>query len=89
MATQTMNNPTMAAPTGQPEGGQYVSPEQMAEHKEATEFAKAAQHSELKMRKANIILQSLSVGGDVVSPLFDEETRTLLQEKVADILKDL
>ncbi len=75
--------------TGAPEGGQYVSPEQMAEHKEATEFAKHAQTSELKMRKASIILQSLSVGGDVVTPLFDKKTRKELETKVADLLKGL
>ena len=78
--------PTM---TGAPEGGQFVTPEQMAEHKEATEFAKHAQMAELKMRKASIILQSLSVGGDVVEPLFDKKTRKELQDKVASILKTL
>lgn len=75
--------------TGAPEGGQFVTPEQMAEHKEATEFAKHAQTSELKMRKASIILQSLSVGGDVVTPLFDKKTRKELENKVADLLKSL
>ena len=77
------------APTMNPQGGQFVTPEQMAEHKEATEFAKHAQHSELKMRKASIILQSLSVGGDVVNPLFDKKTRKELEDKVADLLKSL
>tara|TARA_R100000458_G_C8240571_1_gene219764 strand:- start:22 stop:285 length:264 start_codon:yes stop_codon:yes gene_type:complete len=72
-----------------PEGGQFVTPEQMAEHKEATEFAKHAQQSELKMRKASIILQSLSVGGDVVEPLFDKKTRKELMDKVSALLKSL
>lgn len=88
MTTEATVGPAPAM-TGAPEGGQFVTPEQMAEHKEATEFAKHAQHSELKMRKASIILQSLSVGGDVVNPLFDKKTRKELEDKVADLLKSL
>lgn len=77
---------------GMPEGmgqPQMVSPEQMMEQKEAHEFQKMASKTELKIRRANIIMNGLAVGGDVVDPLFDKETRTSLQAKLAEILKSI
>ena len=77
---------------GMPEGmgqPQMLSPEQLMEQQEAMAFQKMASKTELKIRRANIIMNGLAVGGDVVDPLFDKETRTELQSKLAEISKSI
>jgi hypothetical protein len=44
---------------------------------------------EMMMRTANLLMQSLSVGGPEVKPLFDKEQRAILEEKLYGILKVL
>jgi len=87
MATKEMvDAPQMPQGMGQP---QMVTPEQMMEQKEAQEFQKMASKTELRIRRANIIMNGLAVGGDVVKPLFDDATREVLASKLAEILKSI
>jgi hypothetical protein len=48
-----------------------------------------ASKTELRIRRANIIMNGLAVGGDVVKPLFDDATREVLASKLAEILKSI
>ena len=92
MATKTEKMVDVPQMQGMPEGmgqPQMLTPEQMMEQQEAMEFQKMASKTELKIRRANIIMNGLAVGGDVVAPLFDEKTRESLQAKLAEILKSI
>lgn len=66
-----------------------ISPEQIMEQREMMDFQKKAGKIELNIRRANTIMNGLAVGGDVIEPLFGKETRKKLEEKLADILKDI
>lgn len=90
MAKEQMTDvpPMQGMPAGM-EGAQMMSPEQAMEQQEAMEFQKMASKTELKIRRANIIMNGLAVGGDVVDPLFDATTRESLQAKLAEILKSI
>ena len=62
-----------------------ISPEQA----EAMEFQKKSSFAELKVRKCHIIINALAIGGEHVTPLFEEKERKELQTKLATILKSL
>lgn len=59
------------------------------EQKEAYEFNKMASKKELETKKAHIIMSSLAIGGEHVSPLFTSEQRKDLEDKLAELLKGL
>jgi len=66
-----------------------VRPELTEEQKEAYEFNKMASRKDLDIKKAHIIMSSLAIGGEHVSPLFTKEQRKDLEDKLAEILKSL
>ena len=59
------------------------------EQKEAYEFNKMASKKELETKKAHIIMSSLAIGGEHVSPLFTSKQRKDLENKLAELLKGL
>jgi hypothetical protein len=59
------------------------------EQKEAYEFNKMASKKELETKKAHIIMSSLAIGGEHVSPLFTDKQRKDLEDKLAELLKGL
>ncbi len=66
-----------------------VKPELTEEQKEAFEFNKMASKKDLDTKKAHIIMSSLAIGGEHVSPLFTSPQRKDLEDKLAEILKSL
>jgi len=48
-----------------------------------------ASKKELETKKAHIIMSSLAIGGEHVSPLFTSEQRKDLEDKLAELLKGL
>jgi hypothetical protein len=66
-----------------------IQPELSPEQKEAFEFNKMASKKDLDTKKAHIIMSSLAIGGEHVSPLFTSPQRKDLEDKLAEILKSL
>lgn len=66
-----------------------ITPAQLEAQKEAMEFQKMAAKKEITIRRANVLMSALAVGGDVVKPLFTDETREELEAKLAGLLSDV
>ena len=66
-----------------------VSAEEFAAQQEAMEFNKMAAMCQYNIQRASVIMNALSVGGDLVKPLFTKKDREDLEIKLAVILKKL
>tara|TARA_R110000803_G_scaffold37732_2_gene81398 strand:- start:483 stop:728 length:246 start_codon:yes stop_codon:yes gene_type:complete len=66
-----------------------LSAEEFAAQQEAMEFNKMAAMTQYNIQRASAIMNALSVGGDVVSSLFNKKDREDLEGKLATILKKI
>lgn len=66
-----------------------MTAEEFAAQQEAMEFNKMAAMCQYNIQRASAIMNALSVGGDVIEPLFNEKDREDLEGKLAVILKKL
>lgn len=66
-----------------------ISAEEFAAQQEAMEFNKMAAMAQFNIQRASAIMNALAIGGDTIEPLFGEEDRKKLEDKLAVILKKL